>query len=609
MMNVTPEMALQDRVLLPSFGQSPDLQADLATLTAFLNALLREWDGWGLLSEDEAAALGLAGPYVSLPLSTGDRVLVPYRDRTAFRFLFELPVHLAPLTGPLQHLPVPEAIAKLVFDENASPGDLHLQHLLLSRVLDSRRGTFEALRANRRAPKAADRWTFQEAEQALLLGHPTHPNPRSKDEISAADAERYAPELGGRFPLFWSLVHRDLLDLTSGTQVSAATMCRDLAASDAQLDHWMETEATRPDFVPLPSHPWQAERLLARPEVLAAMRDGTFLPFGPMGQAFAATGSFRGAHAYHAPYMLKFSLSLRLTNSRRVLARKEVERGVQLAQLLEGPFGARLWAEFPSLQILKEPGYAALKDPSGGPMEDSFVVFRDNPFDDAGAAGPIMLASLCEFRMDGTCPLADLIVQFADDRGVSRARAAELWLERFLGVAIMPVLEIRARHGLLFGSHQQNMMIGLEDGLPARLVLRDCQGTGHLTTHHEHLARFMPDIGAHAENIVPPDLGDSLMIYYVIVNNLMNVVSALALHGLLDEKAAYRQIRAAFLEARAQSCGDTTLYDRLLNAEHLVSKGNYRTSLSNVNEASGDGDRQLAAYFDLPNPISSVKAI
>ena len=599
-----PHKPVPDRhAPLSELSAAPEGDADLAVVSAFLNALLREWDGWFLTEGEE---IGLGGKeYLALPLDRSEGLYIEIVARTAFRFRFGLPFHLRSGNGVLSTLNVVDALTRLILDPEASPGDADLRGLLLWRVLDSHRASRQACREKTDIPADPGMWNFQQAEQALIHGHPTHPNPRSRDEMSVEEARRYAPELGGRYPLFWSLAHKDMLALMTGTDRSPEAMCREMQESDDRLAPLTEALADRGgDFMALPWHPWQAARLLARPEVISGIRDGAFIPFGEMGRSYAATASFRGAQAFHSPYMLKFSLSLRLTNSTRVLARKEVERGVQLAALLAGPFGGVLREEFPAVSILKEPGFAALRGQGGSVLEESFVVFRDNPFRDPAGQGPIALASLCEFRGSGQCPLVTLIHGLAERMAVPARAAARTWLAEFVRIAILPVLEIRARHGLLFGAHQQNMMIQLADGLPAGLWLRDCQGTGHLSTHHDHLAAYLPDIGANAENVVPPEMGDGLLSYYVIVNNLLNVISTLVLHDLIEERVAYALVRDAFAEAAAETTGDRTFYDKMLTGPTLVSKGNYRTSLSNVNEASGDASGQLAAFFELPNPFS-----
>ncbi|KZK76857.1 N(2)-citryl-N(6)-acetyl-N(6)-hydroxylysine synthase [Pseudovibrio sp. W64] len=586
---------------------TPLQRAEHATASAFLNALLREWSGWSFLSHEQKELLCFCEDTVCLPLQNNDRLLLQVPHHTAARFEIQLPFYLWNREGHCKPVSLMSALTALITDSTISGEHSEKQFMLLSRVLDSHQAQMQAyeLDANN-SPHAAENWNFQDAEQALISGHPTHPNPRSRDELTKADALLLSPELKGQFPLFWVLADRSILVSGSGVQITAFDMCQNLAKSDETLPETLRTKVDK-GYVPFAWHPWQAERLLARPQVIRWIQQGFLRPYGSAGQPFTATASMRGVHAFKAPYMLKFSLSMRLTNSKRVLARKEVERGVQMAELLSGPLGDKLANNFPNLTILTEPGYVALQDEDGGALEDSFVVLRDNPFHEPTQTGPAMLASLCEPHLGAPSPLSDLIYRQAAQKTLSPQELAERWLDAFMEVAILPLLDIRARHGLLFGSHQQNMMIALKDGMPAHLYVRDCQGTGHLTTHHDVLSAYVPDIGKNAENVVPPEIGDELLCYYVIVNNLLHTVSTLVIDGLMDEARAYDTLRRRFKAAAQSTTGDPAFYDYLLTSPTLVSKGNYRTSLSNVNEASGDGAGQLATFFKIANPFNNKR--
>ncbi|WP_417686797.1 IucA/IucC family protein [Roseibium sp.] len=588
----------------PQTVVTPRDRADHATGTAFLNALLREWDGWTVLDPKTVKTLDLVGDYACLPLAgRQDQILVRLKHQGRFRSAFEFPFLMPDGETALREVPLAEAIALLALDPAASGGDPSRQLKLLQRILDSRLA-MERAYAQPDDCTQADHWTFQQAEQALMSGHPTHPNPRSRDEVNEEEARQFAPELRGQFPLFWVLADTSILAMKAAGTDTADEYARNLALSDPSLPQILKDEVPA-GFTPVPWHPWQAARLLSDPQIARWVENGKLQIVGPVGSDFAATASMRGVHAWHAPYMLKFSLSMRLTNSERVLAAKEVERGIQMCRLLDSPVGTAIMTDEPRLTILREPAYIALKADDGSTIEKSFVVFRDNPFRGSGQSGPVMLASLCEERLEGLSPLGNLVAERAKSLSISTETAAAEWLERYLDVAIAPLMRIRARHGLLFGSHQQNMMISLTDGLPSRVWVRDCQGTGHLTTHHAELEKHVPDIGLYGENVAPPELGDNLLCYYVIVNNLMNVVSMLAIEGLLPEQQAYAQIRRHLEREMAECEDDTSFYVRLLSEPTLCSKGNYRTSLSGVNEAAGDAGGQLASFLEIPNPLSN----
>lgn len=547
-----------------------DHPSDQLALDSFLNSALRE---------GHLAAARFDNGRLIFHDSQAREVTVLVRAWSQFRCLFS-----GPITRREGNAERTISIETLLADLAAAGGPVFRE-----RVLDS-------LRAIRRAPPRrprAENWNFIEAEQALKTGHPFHPNPRSRDEMLARDAACYAPEQEGRFALLWLRADRDIVSAAPGSERRLA----ELAAADG-------IALPANGAVPIPWHPWQARRLLARADIRAHLAAGRLVILGQERDGWAATSSMRSIHAWHAPYMLKTSLGLRLTNSVRVLNPKEVARGLQISALLDTRLGTELRAAFPALRVLGEPGFAALRDATGRPIEETLVVLRDNPFRDSGRPGPVMLASLCEAPARGPSPLGALIRRLAADDDT--APVACRWLRRFLDVAIWPLLEIRARHGLLFGAHQQNMMLDLAEGWPVRAWVRDCQGTGHLGSFHDRLTATLPGLGEGAENVVDAELGDGLMTYYVVVNSVFNTIAALALDGLASERALIDIWREFLERSRAATSGETALYDHLLNAPGLTCKGNFATSRSGVNEADGDARGQIATFLAIPNPLKEM---
>ncbi|WP_299919267.1 IucA/IucC family siderophore biosynthesis protein [uncultured Roseobacter sp.] len=537
------------------------LQSDTSALDAFLNSALRE----GMLRDPL-----LAKDYLSFADRTGSRVRVGLRAASSLRHLSDGRIDRD--TGSTR---TAESVDTLLSTLSAEGGEQ-----FQARVLDS----LEAIRAAPLPRPDPANWSFIEAEQALKAGHPFHPNPRSRDEMTTAEARLYAPEQEGRFPLHWMAADPETCIASTG----AEPFLRKLAQSDG---------ITAPQgTLPLPWHPWQAQRLLALPDVLRLLSTGQLHDLGHGSGDWAATSSMRCLHGWHAPFMVKTSLSLRLTNSTRHLSLREVRRGLHISDLLGSELGQRIARDFPTLHILGEPAFAALRGPSGETMEETMTVLRSNPFRDPAAPGPHVLAALCEAPPEGLSPLGSLVATLG-------ANAARPWFRRFLDVAIWPLLELRARYGLLFGAHQQNLMLQLASNWPAAAWVRDCQGTGHLAEFNDLLTRASPGIGEGSENVVDTELGDGLVIYYLVVNSVLNTLATLVLDGLAREDELLDDWRAFLITSRDTTPGDATLYERLLTRPTLTCKGNFATSRSGVNEADGDARGQLASFFDLPNPL------
>ena len=534
---------------------------DLPALDAFINSVLRE---------NRLIKARLQDSWLIFRDHHNDLVKIELKAHSSLRVLCSGKI-IRGENSAAEHI----SIKQLLADLSSTGGDV-----FQARVLNS----LEAIRAAPARAGRADTWTFQQAEQALKAGHTFHPNPRSRDEMTPSDAKRYAPEHGGKFSMRWVAARPDQLKINPG----AETLFRQLAMTDVG--------ASPNELIPLPWHPWQAKQLFQSASVQDLFATGDLQDLGEGLNSWTPTSSMRCIHAFHAPFMVKTSLSLRLTNSIRHLSLREVLRGIHVTGLLNSKLGQQIQCDFPSLNILGEPGYATLRDRSGVILDTTTVALRDNPFRSETLPGPVLLAALCEQSPHGMSPLGELVTRLGPD-------AATRWFTEFLNSVIWPILELRARYGLLFGAHQQNLMVGLTDGWPTAAWVRDCQGAGHLDSFTDRLSQGYPEIGEGTENTVDAELGDGLVIYYVVVNSVLNTLTTLVLDGLAKEQELYAIWREFLVRSCQQTPGDDTLYRRLLDRPTLTCKGNFATSISGVNEADGDASGLIATFFELDNPI------
>lgn len=217
------------------------------------------------------------GNTLRIPLhASGSALLVPVRYWSATGWhRFGLPA----LEGALRDAPGADAVtvAALLGREGSQGAGADL----VGRVADSVRRTadFIADRRDRPAPTpGAD--LFLTAEQSLLLGHPLHPTPKSREGLSEAEVQLYSPELHGSFPLHWMAVDRSVL----ATESAWTEHGRNLPAE--QLTARLCGDLPLPDHaVPLPLHPWQARELKYRPAVTALLDAGLLHDLGQIGRA------------------------------------------------------------------------------------------------------------------------------------------------------------------------------------------------------------------------------------------------------------------------------------------------------------------------------------
>ncbi|MEL6061904.1 MULTISPECIES: IucA/IucC family protein [unclassified Methylobacterium] len=575
----------------------------------FLNALLREWRGWSLVPATEVdpdAGPGARRLRIPLP-SRGSVVEIALVHVSAVGLhVFRLPFREYRAGAPARIMAFPDFAAAIAYEpEIVGPEAARAAPAFLGRVFQSL-AAIEDLLA--RAPSSGlgrhGDPSFRDAERALRFGHAVHPTPRSRDAFTLEEARSFAPEYGRGFPLRWWSAAPEAVVQGSARAESAADFSAGLAAEDSALDR--RILAASEGRVLLPMHPWQAARLTLDPAVDALFRSGQLIDHGPGGSPWFATTSLRSLYAPHARLMLKHSLSLRLTNSLRLIKPVECARGLAVDALLQGPIGAAIAARWPRFHILGEPGYLALRGADGALLPQTIVALRDNPFRGSGQRPAAVLAALCEIDPDGRgSALADTILRIAAREG--GARGAETvaidWFDRFLDAAVRPLLELQCAYGLLFGAHQQNLVIGLADGWPAEAFFRDCQGTGFVREFLPMLAEAAPGLDLGSGHLFTAAEAARIVAYYLIVNSVFAVIGAIAVAGLAREDVLIRHLRR-FVEALAGTdLPDKTCLRLLLEAPTLGSKGNFMICFRNINENTDVTD-PLAHHVGLPNPLA-----
>ena len=228
--------------------------------------------------------------------------------------------------------------------------------------------------------------SFLAAEQSLAAGHPLHPAAKSRQPMTPEELRRYAPELGAAFPLHWFQADRSIVAEDSALATGAAELL------DGLLDG--DQPAGPGGRVLVPTHPWQAARLLERPEVAELLEAGLLEDLGRRGRPWSATSSVRTVYRADAPFMLKLSLGVRITNSVRVNLAKELARGVEVHRLLAAGLGDELAARFPWFAIVRYPAWLTVRTGEDRAESGFEVVLRENPYREGDSTDASVVASL-----------------------------------------------------------------------------------------------------------------------------------------------------------------------------------------------------------------------
>lgn len=509
----------------------------------------------------------------------------------------------------------PAAVRALAGQATSAPLDATAGTDLVARVADSVRRTATFIDERRRHP-SDESDLFLAAEQALVLGHPLHPTPKSREGLSEAEAPLYSPELRGSFPLHWIAVAPAVLATASawterGRPIPAAQLTARLAGTGLPL----------PDGqVALPLHPWQLREVRHHPATAALLDAGLLRDLGAHGSAWHPTSSVRTVYRSGAPAMLKLSLGLRITNSRRENLRKELHRGVEVHRLLRSGLAKHWQAVHPGFDIVRDPAWLAVDGPDGNPVPGLDVMIRHNPLrptDDvscvAGLVSPRPSPWSDSNTGGGTADpsatrsrLANVVTRLAGRTGRPLGAVAAEWFLRYLEQVVRPVLWFDAEAGIALEAHQQNTLVHLDgDGWPVGGRYRDNQGYYFRESRRAELDARLPGIGEHSDTFVSDEVTDERFAYYLGINNVLGLIGAFGSQRLADERLLLAAFRRFLSEVAS---GPTRLYTslpaRLLDSPALRCKANLLTRLHGLDELVSPVDTQ-SVYVTIANPLHS----
>ena len=166
----------------------------------------------------------------------------------------------------------------------------------------------------------------------------------------------------------------------------------------------------------------------------------------------------------------------------------------------------------------------------------------------------------------------------------------------------------QAKYGLLFGAHQQNIVVTLDEQLmPIKTYFRDCQGTGFSGLAKQLYGEVLLSDTADSGNLFENDTVIHLFTYYLLVNSCFNTISSLTLTKLLSEDEALKIYQEFLVQLKADNLPDPRVVDYLLDAEHIWSKGNFFCNLHAINENTMADP--FLIYHPLQNPLKAATKV
>lgn len=397
-------------------------------------------------------------------------------------------------------------------------------------------------------------------EQWGTLGHPWHPNYKTKLGLGTEQVIEFSPEFEARFPVLLCALHRQFAHVESlaGTADYWQWWQNHFPQAARQLTAHLSAQGLEAgDYLPMPAHPWQARQEL--PQLFANEIGDRLLVLTDI-VAFTAhpTMSFRTVlpeGRCDAP-MVKLPVSLRLTSVQRTVSPRSAHMGPRISHLLQTILAREPQIQ-PILSIVPERlGVHFQPQPANDEHSRHLaVLYRDNPqslLEPGEMAIPV--GSLFAIDQHGQ-PLLKQWVRLS--KGADDAQAMQAFFKDYASIAVPALLGMYLRYGVAFEAHQQNsFMVMGTNGQANRLLLRDF---GDIRIDRKTLHAHGLDIELHDPKMTLYDdagfVRDKLL-HTVFMCHLGELVLLSARHfdipeGLLwDELSA--QVRECFDDVRSQ---------------------------------------------------------
>jgi siderophore synthetase component len=533
--------------------------------------------------------------HISLPLTDARLLTVVEEASITGNYRYQSPFYCKAPAKPWALLDW-EELAGLLLRELSLQTETPVNDELMQQIRDSVAVTTAILQATCAGPFSSEPLqAFIESEQSLMFGHPFHPAPKSRQGVSYEDMLRYSPEMGVRFPLHYFAVRREYLS----QQSVLAASCDEIVAQQAPAGL-----AADDAYGLIPTHPWQARYLLGHAGIAEAIRTGRIRDLGPQGERYYPTSSIRTLFHPDNPYFYKCSLNIRITNCVRKNAVYELEGALQVTRIMRALLPA-LQQRFPELRVMEEPAFLSVDLKLNDMQRDKevmegFGMILRRSFHDVLHLGvtPLLAGALFGNHFHGEARMRELLAQMQRRWAMPPNEAAEQWFSRYVAEVMYPVLHCYFAHGIIFEPHLQNVVIGVAEGEPQQVFLRDFEGVKLVRERYRE--QQLQDVSAQAREALwySNDLGWKRVAYCLFVNNFCEAISQIGAGNPALQSRLWALVRH-HLHVYQSRHGDTASAERigaLLSGQPFPGKTNL------MNRFFKRADR-ATAYMPVINPL------
>lgn len=435
-------------------------------------------------------------------------------------------------------------------------------------------------------------------EQWGCVGHPYHPNFRTKTGFNRREVIHYSPEFNTEVPIHWAALHRSIA-FTSIDETSYNLLFAEHFSLEYQ--NWRQTlvhmQYDPDDYLPLPVHPWQWENTLRN--MCAPLIESRLLLMVKHLQNTKPSMSFRTMMTFgtHSPH-LKLAVAVHTTSSLRTVSPASVSNSSVLSNWIETLL-ARHHYYNERLFIARDlaginSNHPAI--PAHGKKQLAMIV-RENPLQRIKASQQLVpLAALFAVTPVKNAPLLIEIIEASRLNPVS-------YFKHYCRAVLEGQLHLLMYYGLTLEAHQQNTLVIMEQHRPAGLVIRDLGGI-KICLHPLYDKVSKPEL--HPDSTITCTELQGLSNTFIhgnLLSNLTPFIQCLHEYYGLPTALFWKQVRQLIEELLQSFKAELPAEIYQWHEEHFLSLAWQQKSLLRM-RLNLDQDEML--YSTVVNPLSQI---
>lgn len=364
--------------------------------------------------------------------------------------------------------------------------------------------------------------------QSLLDGHPKALVNKGRIGWSASDLHSFAPESAEPFQLHWLAVARDRVTEQFADGLDAeARLLGSMSGSEARR-LLLSLEAKGLDFDRyslIPVHPWQWNEVIAF-HFIDDIQTGKIVSLGLYGDFYQPQTSLRTLSNQGEPkrFHIKLPVSILNTSCIRGIEGKYIVVSPKLTEALRTICAKDAVLSHVTIlgdvsgSFYRHESYTSLPEAPYRYKEFLGAIWRESPESLIGDdESTVLTGALFHKDMAGKSLLAMII----ERSGLSIGD----WLESYFETILVPLYHLQLKYGVGLVSHGQNIVLGMKNFRPSRLMIKDFQGDLRLLDKDiPELEAFAPELKAILTRLPAPYLIHGLLTGHLVT--VLRFVSA-----------------------------------------------------------------------------------